>query len=668
MGIQLRGRASRIRGDCRDRRSPESRSRSGLRRWNAASPERGEGPEEAGRGRRSRRGAGYVEEATSEGDDRQGEVESEGNYDGSSLQEGNFSQAAEEEEEQQLDLKAPPRVFGAAISQGSPRSSSSRHGRGVGELSGLRALPQASDSQQRRSSSSPARDADPGDVDGHGSEGGRAAGLGHRRAEAEVVGTASARCGRRIGAAVGADPAGDLHLGHELRGALRQGRAPRGREVEEAAMGEDPASLPSRRLEGNGQDGEPRRKSLREERGKENKGRREGEGVQSGEGGLLRRDEMPEGSPEEEGPPIFSTLGRSHGVDGMALTAADAVLREAALAAADGAADAPRLKERELSNRSNCLVNEALEGQAKTSEHVNARLIDLASKMLSSRPPSSRRISKEHVQEITEDAFPLPLPRDHRDSIGNDFHAWEEGLIRSINWLSTGSFEVSGEPPSRDQALLLGEIRHLGPLLDLWSSQDISSMNPSELFEQKLINSYGEEVHVARSVRWENVTESLPKVGVAGIVPAVEVCEGGFKDYVMHPSRWLKPEEERVYLSPPKVMVPREDWKEVCRGLIDRGICGLMPLSEAFCVEGQPVLGGIFGVPKHEKPSEGVDILRLIMDLRPINECFLNLGGDLSTLPVMSQMIQLELSPEEGILISSEDIRAMFYIIPGDLS
>ena len=309
------------------------------------------------------------------------------------------------------------------------------------------------------------------------------------------------------------------------------------------------------------------------------------------------------------------------------------------------------------------LGNEAEKGQASTSGNVGARLVDLAFEMLKCRPPSSRRVSKEHAQEITEDAFPLPLPRDHRDSVGNVFHAWEEGLIRSLNWLSSGSFEVSEETPSRDQSVLLGEIRHLGPLIDLWSKEDISKMNPSKLFEQKLINSYGEEVHVARSVRWENVAESLPKAGIAGVVPALDVCDGGFRDYVMHPAKWLKPEEERVYLSPPKVMVPRESWREVCQGLLDRGICGLMPLSEAFCVEGQPVLGGIFGVPKNERTPEGVDILRLIMDLRPINECFLNLGGDLSTLPVMSQMIQLELSPEEGILISSEDIRAMFYII-----
>ena len=51
------------------------------------------------------------------------------------------------------------------------------------------------------------------------------------------------------------------------------------------------------------------------------------------------------------------------------------------------------------------------------------------------------------------------------------------------------------------------------------------------------------------------------------------------------------------------------------------------------------------------------------MDLRPINECFLSLNGDLCTLPVLSQMFQFELQPHEGVVISSEDIRAMFYII-----
>ena len=351
-----------------------------------------------------------------------------------------------------------------------------------------------------------------------------------------------------------------------------------------------------------------------------------------------------------DGPPIFSS--ERHGGAGdagcadRALEAANAVLREAAAGAATG-----QRSEVPGQGKVGAVVGgvsppvDSIRGQATPEGKVGARLVDLAVRMLLSRPSSVRRVSREHTQEITEDVFPLPLPRDHRVSNGDVFHSWEEGIIRSLNWLSCGSFEVSEEVPSRDQSVLLREIRHLGPLFEVWKDHDISALNPSKLFSQKLVNSYGEEVHVAQSLRWENVSESLPKAGVAGVVPAVDVCTGGFREYVLHPERWLKPKEAQVYLSPPRVMIPREEWGKVCKGLIDRGVCGLMPLSEAYCVEGQPVLGGIFGVPKHEKTSEGVDILRLIMDLRPINECFLNLGGDLSTLPVMSQMIQLQRAP-----------------------
>ena len=110
-------------------------------------------------------------------------------------------------------------------------------------------------------------------------------------------------------------------------------------------------------------------------------------------------------------------------------------------------------------------------------------------------------------------------------------------------------------------------------------------------------------------------------------------------------------------------MIPDECWEEVARGLLARGICGRMKLEDALHVKGQPVLGGLFGVPKGEETASGVEILRLIMDLRPINECILSLNGDLCTLPVLSQMFQFELQPHEGLVISSEDIRAMFYII-----
>ena len=262
-----------------------------------------------------------------------------------------------------------------------------------------------------------------------------------------------------------------------------------------------------------------------------------------------------------------------------------------------------------------------------------------------------------------EGIFPLPLPRVRWGYGCKTLAAWEEGVIRSINWMVINSFDLGEGPPTPKQNMLLEGIQKELVLLEGWGKLDIAQFDPREMFKQKWVNSYGVEVHVSQPVRWENISESLPKEGVAGIVPAHEVCEGGFKDFILHPQKWLKSRSDRVWVKSPKCMVPEENWNEVAHGLVNRGICGVMPLSEALVVDGQPILGGMFGVPKNEPTAAGIPILRLIMDFRPINENFLSLGGDLATLPMLSHLVQLQIQPHESICISSEDIRAMFYII-----
>ena len=229
--------------------------------------------------------------------------------------------------------------------------------------------------------------------------------------------------------------------------------------------------------------------------------------------------------------------------------------------------------------------------------------------------------------------------------------------------MSVGSFAVGKEVPTQRQRALINQIGQNLKVLNYWSTCEVGVFDVNSFWNQKHVNSYGEEVHVAQSVRWANVDESLPKPGVAGIVPALEVCEGGMRDFIQNPEVWVKPISQQVWMKPPKVMIPEDDWPLMVEGLLSREICGIMPLDEVFKVDGSPILGGLFGVPKNEEKPDGTPILRLIMDLRPVNQNFLPLGGDLSTLPVMSQMFQLELQPHQDLIISSEDIRAMFYII-----
>ena len=310
------------------------------------------------------------------------------------------------------------------------------------------------------------------------------------------------------------------------------------------------------------------------------------------------------------------------------------------------------------SHGSHGLQNEPTSG--KRPVQSLADLVHVGLRLLQSFP------TKEHsrVQDgFKEGIFPLPSPEEVSSSRCEIDRLWVEGIVRALNWMNVGSFCLGKGPVSREQRLLLEGICHDLPLIELWKGVSLDNFDPKKLWSQKMINSYGEEVHVARSVRWENLSDSLPKEGIAGILDAVEVCEDGIKEFILHPAEWLKPPLDRVWMKPPRVMVSSDNWDEVVEGLLRRGVCGMMPLSDCFHVDDKPILGGLFGVPKDEVTKDGVEILRLIMDLRPINANFLALGGDLGSLPMISQLFQLELQPHEQLVISSEDIRAMFYIV-----
>ena len=89
-----------------------------------------------------------------------------------------------------------------------------------------------------------------------------------------------------------------------------------------------------------------------------------------------------------------------------------------------------------------------------------------------------------------EEIFPLPSPEEVSSFECEINKLWAEGIARCLNWMNVGNFELGKGKPSREQRMLLeGIVREL-PL------------------------------HIARSLRWENISESLPREGVAGILNA----------------------------------------------------------------------------------------------------------------------------------------------------
>lgn len=225
-------------------------------------------------------------------------------------------------------------------------------------------------------------------------------------------------------------------------------------------------------------------------------------------------------------------------------------------------------------------------------------LFGLGPHMLRLLPSVQGSVGKAMQDTSTEDIFPLPSPLGIQPFGCEVLETWAEGVVRSLNWLSCRSFCLGKGPPSKNQGLLLREV--LGNLkhLQSWKGVDLSNFHPQDMFNQKLVNAYGVEIHVAHSVRWENISHSLPKEGVAGILPARDVCIGGFNDFINNPEQWLKPPRFRSWVKPPKVMVSDVEWPRVVEGLLGRGLCGIMPLSDVLHVDGAPILGGMFGVPK----------------------------------------------------------------------
>lgn len=74
------------------------------------------------------------------------------------------------------------------------------------------------------------------------------------------------------------------------------------------------------------------------------------------------------------------------------------------------------------------------------------------------------------------------------------------------------------------------------------------------------------------------------------------------------------------------------------------------------------MLSGLFGVTKNEFTIEGVEHLRLIMNLTPLNDLCRPLASDIGTLPSWACVSPLFLGDNEELVVSSEDIRCFFYI------
>lgn len=108
-------------------------------------------------------------------------------------------------------------------------------------------------------------------------------------------------------------------------------------------------------------------------------------------------------------------------------------------------------------------------------------------------------------------------------------------------------------------------------------------------------------------------------------------------------------------------MVHPDEWFAVAQGLIERNICTVFHEEDLFHLGDQVLLNGMFSVSKQEV-VDGIELCRLIMNLKPLNSNCRPLVGDTPTLPSATSLGSIFLDQDELLTTSSEDIKCFFYL------
>ena len=233
------------------------------------------------------------------------------------------------------------------------------------------------------------------------------------------------------------------------------------------------------------------------------------------------------------------------------------------------------------------------------------------------------------------------------------------GLICGLNSLNGQGLRWEGTLSQSQKRILLNLLDEAKRFQEFGSSVKFDVCSWDDFLKVRSIDYKGDEVQVAQYTSWKNLAPALPDE--IGTVKLENVMERGARRYALNFEAFLMPKDAQHYTKPPRVMIEDGRWEEVCKGLLNKGVCELLGASKVYKVDGKPLLNGLFGVSKNDV-VDGAEVHRLIMNLVPLNKLCRSFEGDVGTLPAWPSMAPLSLQPTEDLLISSEDVRCFFYI------
>jgi len=243
----------------------------------------------------------------------------------------------------------------------------------------------------------------------------------------------------------------------------------------------------------------------------------------------------------------------------------------------------------------------------------------------------------------------------------------------ALSWMYEGRKGL-GEigPRAEDADRLLGsQVAAVAKLSDyvkdFMTGPPVPALNWEAEMRKAKLDYNMEEIKRPELVTWAQLEPGLPPPGKAACVRAADLAEGWLQSCLRCPGNCLLPEADWPESPPPgKVWVESdEEWAKICRGAAERGLFTFLKKDEVFHARGEPVLNGLFGVPKKssaaETPAGG--ILRLIINAIPTNAYQELLAADIRALPYFGQWSGIHLEDEEMLFTMSElDMTAAFYV------
>ena len=252
--------------------------------------------------------------------------------------------------------------------------------------------------------------------------------------------------------------------------------------------------------------------------------------------------------------------------------------------------------------------------------------------------------------------FPLPVkrpsqvsnPSDRMDDLTED--VWLPLVGHALNQLAGWKKEVPSERKGQVQTAVKAALKdRLARFSSLFTPYKMDVEAGWEDLKRKKLSYDGEEFTEPVPLSIEQIEKSLPPKDHGGSVELLPLLVGRAKYLLENPSEVVLPYElKEVGPNTAKVHIVEKDRLQVWKLLEARGVIKWINHRDVYADAGGAYLSGMFGVEKPNKvTTSGLPLLRVIMNLKPINRALDIIQGDISELPMATTWQQLLLQPDE---------------------